>query len=295
MNKRGVEGIKLSLYFIGELLAGVLILVFFVLVIPKLMLGSAEDIMAKDIALTIMTISASPSDMVLKYAENTENYQIKITQDEVQVFSKEGSGKYKYFPMRGIKIEPAIIKDTVTLPMTLKNSVIYFRDDLQDFTDSCSDFPNTFSDELTFNRNLYVKIIVSPDETGDTKIALENIKRGIEQKAGSDPNSQIRVFDFGEDIILILKTSSGNTLNTKYYQDINDPQTAGFRRVSCYIEDELKNKHVDKFKDSKSESSSEKNTISIDFGDPKNLIDTENVAAIFSKEIYNSISISIKD
>jgi len=293
MNKKAVEGIRMMTFILASLMVSVLIIVFFAIMVPRLMVGSVEDVIAKDVGLVIMTMSASPYDMTYSYDKNTEKYEVQIYEDRVQVRSAEGSGSYEYLPMKGIIIKNSILSNVLSIPVNLKNKEMSFSNERYDYSDICATISMTFDENY-----LNLKIVVSSDAQGESKNKLNQIKQLIEQRT-SEANSKIRITDDNEDLIILLKDSSSDVSRINYYENLQDKKTSWFYRTSCYVQSSLKNKYANIYGQTKLESQSTDHTITIDFGNTLtkktdsdvNIVDIQ----LVSSELYKAIKLGIND
>jgi hypothetical protein len=63
MNKKGSSILKIIFFVIGSLIVGAIVIASFSGITHRLLNNVVEQISAKDIGLTIMTVSASPNDI----------------------------------------------------------------------------------------------------------------------------------------------------------------------------------------------------------------------------------------
>ncbi|MGV8168667.1 MAG: hypothetical protein ACP5N3_01275 [Candidatus Nanoarchaeia archaeon] len=289
MNKKGVEGIKIPLYMIADLMIGVLVMVLLLIIVQKMLFGSVEEVVAKDISLTLMTVAASPYDLNLDYEKDTEKYDITINEEEVKVKSDEGYGSYKNLPMKGVSIQDSVIENTVSMPIIFKDSVIYFKDTESDYTDFCADIPLSFQDFTTIR----LKVEIPDEIRGEARNKLEIIKYGIEIRSETESAGRITVKENSEDVLLVLRTSSGENAAINYYELQEDPSTYSYHRIACYMEKTLKEDFSTKFKQTKSEPFTEQKKIIIDIGDPNKI--EASTASQLSTELYKALMLGLTD
>ncbi|MGV8163004.1 MAG: hypothetical protein ACP5N2_06760 [Candidatus Nanoarchaeia archaeon] len=286
MNKKGVFAIKLFMFILASMIVSIIILLFFARAVPRIMMGSIEEVMAKDFGLAVMTLSASPYDITYAYDKNTERYSVLINQEEIKIASDEAAGRYYYLPMRGITVQNSLMSGVLSIPMSLKNKILTFSNENNDFADICSAIPMSFDED-----NLDIKIIVDPQAQEQTKKDLNIIKSGIELRAFS-ANSNIRITENDQDITLILTASSSKDIVIEYYEDTDDVTTSWIHKIACYTEKIFLEKH-DEAKNMKTSAFSEENTIKIDFGESLQKENTSLLSTELSAEIYQSITLGL--
>lgn len=293
MNING-EGdiIKTVIFLIGSLLVSAIVIVGFVLIVPSLMKNTEEQIISKDIGLTIMTVSASPNSMVYRYDQNTENYEIRITQEEVQTKSREGSGKYKYLQMIGIKVEDALIQNKLIIPITLKDGKISFSDSNVEYSDVCSAIPSTFNDD-----SIKVKLELTYGESLETEKKLQEII-SFAKMYSTQADSKVKFVESNEDIRIILKT--GPEKNIKYYESIQGQKLSWYHRIACYAVSGMNSDN--KIKSALGEfslTSSPEEDITIILGDDAKFADETTkdmqLSLALSNKIYDAIELGITE
>ncbi len=298
MNKKGVDATRSMLYTIAELVVGVSIMVILIISVPKLMFGSTEQVMSKDFALSIMTISAAPYDIAYNYEKNTEQYKVQITPDEVIIISKDGAGRYPYFSMRGITITAAIIQNTLSIPMSLKDSTLKFTNEDVSFTDNCVSIPQTFNNA---NSKMAVRFFVQSDESGEAKTYLQLLATTLNSKARYDPNTKVAYLDqndastTNDAFIFSFGTSQTEGINIYYYEDPQHPlNTAWSKRIACYMQRTIQLNHADQFKSIQMIASS-KQEIKVVFGPAEKYINLSKDNSVrltsqISKELFDAIN-----
>lgn len=290
MGKKGIMMLKMIIFLVGSLLVGALVIAAFTSIVPRLMANAEENIAAKDIALTIMTLSASSNDVFFRYDKNVEDYEIRISQDEVHVKSRDGSGKYKYIPMKGVIVQDALISNALMIPMNLKDGIISFEDEKIDYTDICSAIPSDYGKE-----RLKVKISFDYGETTESRQNLEKIAT-LMKLYTTNSGSKVEFVDNNED--LLLKFSTGNSPSIIYYEDSSVQKTSWYHKISCYSSEKLGEESM--LKNSVgvfSSSPSSQKEIAINFGDTTKFLEALNnnlqLSGNIAKEIYNAIELGI--
>jgi hypothetical protein len=227
MNTKAQQMIKMPIYLIISIVVGAMVIIGFISITNRAMANTVEEITAKDIGLTIMTISAAPYNVVYRYDKNTEDYEIKISSDDVQVTSPKGHGKYVYMPMPGVLVEDAILTHILMVPLTLKNNVLSFSDVDVSYSDACAEIPQTFDDKI-----LEVKVAVDSSDLAVSE-KLDEIKL-VMTRLSSEANSPIEFVDSGEDLLIELGTSQDAELKIGYFEDQSDASYSWYKRIACY-------------------------------------------------------------
>jgi hypothetical protein len=302
VNKKGVETIRAILYTLAGLVIGGLLIAVMVISIPKLMMGSVEQVMSKDMALSIMTISSSPYDVVFNYEENMEHYKVQITQNEVKINSKDGFGRYSYFPMKGVTVTDATIDGAVSVPIILKTNVLSFSDENNDFSDDCAQLQQTYN---THDAQLGIRFVARQDSTPDANNYLNILSIALNSKAKYNPNIKVayvdpndETMDGGHPLIVMLGVSRDKTAKITYYEDSQSPlKTSWSHRIACYMGRALKTKYPGEFNEIKFETTSEQRII-IDFGDASRYVDlskNNGFTTSVSTEIFDAINTGLTD
>jgi hypothetical protein len=232
MNKQALMMLKMPIYLIISIIVGALVIVGFMSITSRALNNIAEQVTAKDIGLTIMTISASPYDIVYRYDKNTEPYEIRIADGKVKVISREGSGEYAYFPMKDITVEDAFLTNALTVPLTLKNNVLSFSDQTINYLDACAQIPSTF------NKNkIKVKIIFD----GSDQLVLNKFNEinSIMYMYTTNVNTRVEFVDSGEDLSLEFGTSTGGTPQIMYYENPQDFSFSWYSKIACYSKNNI--------------------------------------------------------
>lgn len=290
MNKKGVEVVKMLFFLIASLLVGGLILVSFSGIVGRLLLNTEEQIAAKDIGLTIMTVSSSPNDILYMYDKNTEGYEITIHDGEVTVKSQKGSGKYKFIPMNGVHVENAIITNAISIPFSLKDGELSFSDATVNYADICSGIPVDFGEE-----KITVNIEASP---GSNEEELNNIKNMMAMYS-SAAASRVVFKEGVADVDVVLAGGTENRI--LYFENADDSNSALQHKISCYAKSKISTGNYGKenMNDIKIAGSSE-DEIRFIFDENSNLFSKSGepqaydaAAAEIAKSIYDSIESAI--
>lgn len=288
MNKKGSSILKIIFFVIGSLIVGAIVIASFSGITHRLLNNVVEQISAKDIGLTIMTVSASPNDIVYRYDKNTEDFEIKITQDEVFVKSIEGSGKYKFIKMNGVVVEEALLQNVLTIPLILKGGKLSFEDSSQTFSDECSVIPSNFEKD-----KLKVKMVLVA-ESGDAYDKLTETKEFIKMQT-SRSNSKLEIVDYGEDLRVEIKTSYLSGPEISYYENIKDESYSWYYRTACYLGKQIASEGL--FDNANLKSSSEKSIV-IDLGNNADFIAKSGadpqMTLKLAWEIYDAIELSLE-
>jgi hypothetical protein len=290
MDRKAIMMLKMPIYLIISLLVGVLVVAGFMSITSRALNNIAEQVTAKDIGLTIMTISASPYDVVYSYEKNTEPYEIRIADGKVKVISKEGSGEYAYYPMRGITVEDAILTNVLTVPLTLKKGVLSFSDQTISYQDACAQIPQTFAEDK-------IRVKVTVDNSDQQVMDRLNEIKAIMQLYTTNANSAVEFVDSNEDLSLELGTSTVATPQIMYYENSQDLSFSWYYRIACYLKNNLDNAKTGLGIPGLLPVSEEK--IRIDFGNTADFIkkteDDKTFTASMAREIYNALGQGISD
>jgi len=239
MNKKGLSPNQGFLLTLGELLLGVLIIVGMSHAIARSVLYSDEQIVAKDLALTLSTLQASPFNANYFYQPNTEKYTIVIKDGTVKVISKDASATENIILLEGIKLDDANFVSVASLPMTYQNKEVSFqRQNIQN--DYCAGIQSNFP----ANPKVYIGL----DPSSQQNKILQPVKDAIELSAKVDTSKKFQIVDkqSDADIIIILYMSGQTNDNVKlsyYKKDAN----LNYKKISCYITNELSALKTDMF------------------------------------------------
>jgi hypothetical protein len=285
MNKKAIMMLKIPIYLIISLVVGVLVIAGFISLTNRGLNNLAEQITAKDIGLTIMTISASPYDMVYMYDKNTEPYEISIADGKIKVTSKKGVGEYTYFPMKGIKVEDAILTHVLTVPLNLKKGVLSFSDQTVNYMDACAQIPLTFDGDK-------IKVKITIDDSDILVANKLNEINSVMHMYATNVNSAVEFVDYGEDLSIELGTTAQGVPQIMYYADMQDASFSWYHRIACYAKNGIDANGVNLGNANLLSISEEK--IRVDFGNTNEFLAKTDADKSFTartaKELYDAIA-----
>lgn len=232
MNKKAIMMLKVPFYLIVSLVVGALVIAGFISLTNRGLSNMAEQITAKDIGLTIMTMSASPHDIIYMYDKNTEPYEIRIADNKIKVTSKEGVGEYAYYPMKGVTVEDAILTNVLTVPLSLNKGILSFSDKTVNYADACAQIPQTFNDEK-------IKVKVIMDDSNIPVLDKLNEINSVMHMYAANVNSPVEFVDSDEDLTLEIGTTSAGNLQIMYYDAMQDTAFSWYHRIACYAKNGL--------------------------------------------------------
>ncbi len=234
-SKRGGMRSTQMVFFIGaELLVGALLLLALTNFIFSAISDSEEESAAKDIGLSIMTVSSSPYDLNYFYSTGNERLYIDLTEEEraVRVSSPAGMGVYTFKQMHNVEIVRSDIGRVLSLPIFFEDNKVFF--------EPPEDTPAVFDCEeirARFPDNPKVFFSAGSVESTEEAEKLEELIGVIEGILSARDNNDFTLTETraSADIIVALEFSSQNYfLESVYYQS---PRNANYQKISCNIID----------------------------------------------------------
>jgi len=236
MNKKGGVENQQLIFFLFEIMLGGLILLGVTHLVIGALSDSQEEILAKDLALSVGTMISSPNKLYFKYAPDTQEYDIAVNEiGEISVKSKDGIGVYNYVPLEGVKVKPTLLRAVLSVPMQFENNELIFESqNPDDAIQFCSHIPNTFGKKTKVSIDIVNRYIAS-------KKSLEFIRDQVTALNGLDKKSPIEIVPVYDpaDIRLILtfkEISNEDDLVLEYFSEEEIPN---HQRVSCFLASEF--------------------------------------------------------
>jgi len=238
--KKGQRGSQQLLFYAAELIVGAFILYIAITLGMSLMSEKPQEIIAQDLGYTLMSVAASPSNMYFAYQPDTRGYRITIRRDnKVQVeLGKEGKAEFNFYLLKNILIDPAILNNIKSIPITFKDKLISFQTlDQSDKENICNTMPASFNPIQN-----YVSIKYPASITKDEKAFLNSVKTYLETKSKLDSKKnkfsiEDTTISASINIYLRFNNKNGKILTVNYYAPPN--KNANNAKIACYISAEM--------------------------------------------------------
>lgn len=239
--KKGQRGSQQLLFYTAELIVGAMILFLGISLGMQLLSEKPQDIIAKDLGYTIMSISGSPSNLYFAYQPDTRDYIITISRDNIVTVdaAKDGKAQFNFYLLKNILINPEILNGIKSIPISFNNKEISFQSLNQADKESiCNTIPASFN---TISN--YVSIEYPDSASKEEKAYLKSIKNYLELKSKINKDKKPfkiddTIFSPSIDINLRFDPKSSKILTINYYEPPS--QKANNAKIACYISAELK-------------------------------------------------------
>ena len=226
------------LFILGEIIAGALLIVGPSWFVIHQLSGSTEEVMAKDLALTISTILASPTDMNYVYYPNTEKEAI-IIDDSGKVSVQSDSGflaKSTFMKIDGTSVKSALIKNKVNIPINfLSNGLSFEKQTYQKSKENCGIIPKGFPKRPS----VYIDIYSYPNLKWKTPLnAMKEKLTKLVEADGDKSLFKVTDIESSADIVLILEFEDSNLhrFSAEYYES---DTKIGYQRLACFMKVEM--------------------------------------------------------
>lgn len=256
--KGDADAMKPILFMVGGLLAGGLVFFAALNLAADIASSTPEEVVAKDLAYTIMTISSAPTgSFSAKYLPNTEKYVISIKQDNTVEVSGEDVRSSGFYPMRNVKVLTAVIEKQLSLPIVMSKGVLKFaeEDENESNADTCAGMPSYFAS----NTKVYIYSSIRQPE-------IDAIIKSIKLMVSTSSEAGFVVTDSPilADVIVSLSLGADDVLVTDYYDDGSNNRN--FEKIACYAQLELKDFGDNYFTGVKHEKTSDPKSVNIILG-----------------------------
>ena len=220
--KKGVLMIGMLVRIAFSLVVGVLIIYGVISLLTEMMDTSPEHIIARDLAVTINSLSAYQGSAYLKYPLNQDDLIIDIHDNYVTVRSPRDVVSSSINPLAGLRVEDASFSTVGSLPVRFDNKRVFFEDlDYDELTRFCQRIPGRFEEEETFR------------VTG-TSLLKEQLEQSLQAQ-------QKELVPGGASInIHFTIDSSFEGLMINYNSDV-----VKFNKLSCFINKNILSDHED--------------------------------------------------
>ena len=212
MDKRGVSR---SMFLVGEIVGAAIIAVL--LISNAMQWASTErphkEYLAKDIALSIDSVFASPGNIIVNYTGNLANYSVDLTADSVKVYKEPNDGiTRKFVPSENVEVNGITLKK--------KQNIFFKKTGNEIFMD----------DSAHANLN-----ILSCDKLDEKKEKLKNKKILIDPGYGEDNiEESTKICNIGNSLIsniIIEGFDPLNILSTIKF-DVGEPKSLYCEAIS---------------------------------------------------------------
>ncbi|MFT4311234.1 MAG: hypothetical protein ACMXX7_01255 [Candidatus Woesearchaeota archaeon] len=221
--KKQKQGFSITSQLI--LMLGTFAMAAMIILIPfnaasSVMNNSDEQILAKDIALTLQVIQSSPGPLEVIYLPSIEDKSIDISQDTVTVRSLGRSGSETFNKIDQVEIQEIQRQTFLSFPIRFEQNTINFtiREE-----ESC--------DNITIDSLQTLRIQLSRINNEDKTRTLENNLRTLIEN-----DQRIQIVSQNPHIHLYLEVIDQNQYEIKYF---SQDETSLYRRLSCEIQKEL--------------------------------------------------------
>lgn len=124
-SKKG-NALTSQLTILGLVFIGSAILIAITSLAIKFSNSTQEELISKDLAYTIMTISSSPSDISYRYKVDTSKYKVNIRENKIELNSLRGTETQGFIPVPTIEIQETTLPYLATIPLILRNKKLTF-------------------------------------------------------------------------------------------------------------------------------------------------------------------------
>lgn len=232
MQKRGQADQMNIMFLIGEIIVGALLVFGLPFFVINSFSNSKEEVMAKDFALTLSTISASPDNFEYRYYPDTEEHTIIVEEESVTVRHKSDAyAKSNFISIKGVDVEPAVINRKKQVPIYMDGYKVTFTEKTKSTpAQTCSRIPNS----LGARPKIYLNIENSA--TSEMKTHLDSMKMKLEALINADgTSSSVELVSYSSGADLIFEIGFENTNNHRFVVYYDSGTELAYQRIACFL------------------------------------------------------------
>lgn len=220
------------IFLIGEIIVGAVLVFGLPYFVISSFSNSKEEVMAKDFALVLSTISASPDNFEYRYYPNTEEHTVIIEEEKVTIRHKsDASAKADFMTIKGVNFEPAVIHRKKQVPIYMDGYKITFSEKIKSTpAQTCSRIPNS----LGARPKIYLN--VENSATSEMKNYLDSIKMKLEALINADgASSSVELIGYESGAELIFELGFENTNNHRFVVYYDSGTELAYQRIACFL------------------------------------------------------------